>query len=230
MHYSVLCRLAWIYRLPRSISIIMGVVACFSIFGSFWNLLEASGVGGSPSLSIALLLGIIFVVSIGVFLARCMHWTLLFWAVKSYVDQHLKQVLSKEGMILLGIGPGGALSVGMVAKALRNLRMDPPSCLVLDMRYVEKGKDPEIGKIIPADMKLPKDKCFIVQGNVNTGRSLRRFREQYGLKECPVFAFVVSEGAKNTEDLKHIMMVGHRSILPWETEAAPKDGGGEPNA
>jgi len=222
MHYKVLCKLAWVYRLPKSISFLSVAIAALSIFGIFWNILEASGVSGSPSLSIGLLLGIMFLLSSGVFFAHFMHWTLLFLAIRSYVDRHLKQTLSRKDLVLLGIGPGGALSVGMVAKALRSLHIEPPSCLVLDMRYKKKGEDPLIGETYPGELKVSKDNCFLIHGNVNTGRSLRCFRNKYGLEECPIFAFVVSEGASKTENITYTMMVGDRSILPWKTEAVPE--------
>lgn len=90
------------------------------------------------------------------------------------------------------------------------------------MRYVKKDDDPVIGATIGDNFNLDKDNCFIIQGNVNTGNSLRRLREKYGLEESPVFAFVISEGAEKRHDIKYNMMVGHRSILPWETEAPLK--------
>ncbi len=106
----------------------------------------------------------------------------------------------------------------MVAKAVRDLGYEPPSVLVFDMRYENRGSNPRVGALWPEDYRLDSSRCWIIQGNVSSGRSLQELRERLSLGDCPVFAFVVSEHVAIRENVAHYMAIGSRNVLPWITE------------
>ncbi|WP_155353209.1 hypothetical protein [Acrocarpospora macrocephala] len=137
--------------------------------------------------------------------------------MRDYVHTRLLRELTAE-KVLVGIGPGGAIAVGMVAKAIRDLGYEPPSVLVFDMRYETRGKNPRIGALWPESYQLDGNRCWIIQGNVSSGRSLQELRERFSLADCPVFAFVVSEHVAVRENIAAYMAIGSRNVLPWITE------------
>ncbi|MCZ7567041.1 MAG: hypothetical protein M5U01_00380 [Ardenticatenaceae bacterium] len=216
---SWLQNLIWLYDYMSPPGIIGYGLIVASVPTTVWNFLEPAGVTGSPLLLLGLiLLGIVLALSVAL-IASLLKWWLLFEAIKSYIKKYLlRRLTDKE--ILLGIGPGGAIAVGMVAKAIRVLGYEPPSVVVIDHHYDRIGADPSIGTLIAPELKLPKERCWIVQGHIGSGRSLRVFRERLNLQDVPVFAFVVSKEAAAREKIDAALAVGSRSILPWPTEEA----------
>lgn len=216
---SWLQNLIWLYDYKSPLGIIGYILIAASVPTTVWNFLEPAGVIGSPLLLIGLiLLGV--VVALGVALiASLLKWWLLFEAIKSYIKKHLLRKLTDKE-ILLGIGPGGAIAVGMVAKAVRVLGYEPPSVIVIDHRYDRIGTDPSIGILVSSHLNLPKERCWIIQGHIGSGRSLRVFRERLNLQDVPVFAFVVSREAAAREKIDAALAIGSRAILPWPTEEA----------
>jgi hypothetical protein len=183
-----------------------------------WSFMEAGGAAGSPALLAALFGITALTMGLALMLAKPLRWPLLHFAVRSYVRENLLQELSQPNTVLVGIGPGGAIAVGLVAKVLRELGIDPPPIVVFDMAYTQKGADPEIGVHWPVLPQLGSSNCWIIQGNVNSGRSLQKLQRQFQLQNAHIFAFVISDAAKLRENIKHFMAVGTRDILPWPTE------------
>jgi hypothetical protein len=147
-----------------------------------WTVADAAGIKGSVPLAIIL----IFSCGLGAMLvsvvAGPLRWFILFRAIRNYVRIHLLRDLTAE-KILIGIGPGGAIAVGMVAKAIRDLGCDPPSVLVFDMRYETRGSNPRVGALWPDNYQLDSSRCWIIQGNVSSGRSLQELQERLSLKD-----------------------------------------------
>ena len=161
MHYRTLDKIKWIFRHPRMTTFTVGFVTVAWLIGFIWTLGEAAGVAGSPKLLGIITVAAFLAVSLGYAFVRSLQWTLLFGAVKTYVRENLLGKFTKD-TILIGIGPGGAIAVGMVAKAVRSLGATPPLCLVIDLKYVEKGSNPIIGTLVPGNLCLPPDRCFII--------------------------------------------------------------------
>ena len=122
-------KIIWIFDRHRSATAIGTVVFAGSLIGLVWTVADAAGIKGSVPLAIIL----IFSCGLGAMLvsvvAGPLRWFILFRAIRDYVRIHLLRDLTAE-KILIGIGPGGAIAVGMVAKAIRDLGCDPPSVLV----------------------------------------------------------------------------------------------------
>jgi hypothetical protein len=214
-------RIMWIFDRRRSATLVGGAIFAGSLLGLLWTVAEAAGVRGSVPLAVLLIISCGSGAAIISIVAGPLRWYILFRAVRDYVRLHLLHDLTAE-KVLVGIGPGGAIAVGMVAKAIRDLGCQPPSVLVFDMRYEAKGSNPKIGALWPQDQRLDKSRCWIIQGNVSSGRSLHELQERFSLKDCPVFAFVVSEHVALRENIAHYMVVGTRNVLPWTTEQPPR--------
>jgi hypothetical protein len=210
-------RIIWIFDRRRSATAVGAAVLAGSLVGLVWTVAEAAGVKGSVPLAVLL----IFFCGLGAALvsivAGPLRWFILFKAIRDYVRSYLLPDLTAE-KILVGIGPGGAIAVGMVAKAIRDLGCEPPSVLVFDMRYEARGSNPQIGALWPQDHLIDTSRCWIIQGNISSGRSLQELQERFSLKNCPIFAFVVSEHVAVRENVTHYMAVGSRNVLPWITE------------
>lgn len=216
---SWLQKLVWLYDYKSPLGIIGYGLIVASVPTVVWNFLEPAGMIGSPMLLLGLIvLGIVVALGVGL-IASLLKWWLLFEAIKSYIEKHLLRKLTDKE-VLLGIGPGGAIAVGMVAKAIRVLGYEPPSVIVIDHHYGHIGADPSIGALLSSDLNLPKERCWIVQGHIGSGRSLRVLRERLNLQDVPVFAFVVSQEATAREKIDAALVVGSRTILPWPTEEA----------
>lgn len=209
----------WIYDYGRGVSILAWVVLGLSIFGGIWTVAEASGLQGSPVILAGLLL--VSAISVGglAMLSRALRWTILFRAIKDFSQKYLLNDLTSNE-VLVGIGPGGAIAVGMVAKAIRELGRTPPSIIAFDMRFEELGAEPAFGELWPSNLQLPANNCWIIQGNVSSGRSLQKLRDKFSLQQSKVFAFVISDHVLNREKIDFFMAVGTRNILPWSTEKA----------
>lgn len=210
-------RIIWIFDRRAPATIIAAGVLAISLIGQVWTLMAASGVRGSLPLALGLVASATLSAALVLALAGPLHWYLLLRAVKSYVRRFLLRELTTD-KILVGIGPGGALAVGVVAKAIRDLGFTPPSVLIFDMRYEVRGHNPTIGSLWPEGWEPDASRCWIIQGNVSGGRSLEELRRRFSLHDCPVFAFVVSEQAPVREKIDHYMAVGSRSAIPWATE------------
>lgn len=137
-----------------------------------------------------------------------------FHGSKRLYQAHLVTTLTDD-KVLVGIGPGGAIAVGMVANAIRVLGYEPPSVIVVDHRYEVLGSVPRIATLVPSDFRLPAEKCWIIQGHIGTGRSLQKLKEQLSLERAHVLAFVISSAAELREKVDVALMVGSRNVLPW---------------
>jgi hypothetical protein len=210
----------WIFDRRKPAKLVGGVISAGTLLGLTWTVAEAAGVRGSTPLAILLIITCGSGVAIMSVVAGPLRWYILFRAVRDYVRLHLLRDLTPE-KILVGIGPGGAIAVGMVAKAIRDLGCQPPSVLVVDMRYEAKGNNPNVGALWHQDQGFNNSQCWIIQGNVSSGRSLHELQVRFSLKDCPVFAFVVSEHVALRENIAHYMVVGTRDVLPWTTEQPP---------
>ncbi len=212
-------KIIWIYDYQTPVSILAGIALVLSILGEIWTLLEVSGVRGSPTLLIGLLLVSAISVAGFIMISHPLRWAILFRASKDYIQKYLLDELTPD-KILVGIGPGGAIVIGIVAKAIRDLGRTPPSIIAFDLRYKELGDNPSIGDLWPNNYSLPSEKCWIIQGNVSSGRSLQALRDRVALHQAKVFAFVISEHVLYREKIDHFMAIGTRNILPWATEKA----------
>jgi len=191
-----------------------------AIYGGFWALLNSYGVQGSPFIFIMIFCVSALIIIVLVIFSRILRWTILFYASKDYIQKHLLNEIT-EDKILVGIGPGGAIAIGIVAKAIRDLGRAPPSIVAFDMRYKDLGANPLVGDLWPQDCSLPADKCWIIQGNVSSGRSLQTLRDRFPfLNHAKVFAFVISDHVLSRENIDHFMAIGTRNILPWKIEKA----------
>lgn len=212
-------KIIWIYDYQTPVSILAGIGLGLSILGGIWTLLDASGVQGSPILLIGLFLVSVFSVLGLIMFSRPLRWAILFRASKDYVQKYLLDELTPD-KILVGLGPGGAIVIGIVAKAIRDLGRTPPSIIAFDMKYKDVGANPSVGDLWPQDYSLPAERCWIIQGNVSSGRSLQTLRDRFTLHQAKVFAFVISDHVLNREKIDHFMAIGTRNILPWDTEKA----------
>ncbi len=215
-------KIIWIFDNQTPVSIWVGILLVLSILGGIWTLLEAAGVQGSPILLTGLFLVSAFSVMGLLMLSRPLRWAILSRACKDYIQKYLLDELTPD-KILVGIGPGGALAIGIVAKAIRDLGRTPPSIIAFDMRYKDRGTNPSVGNLWPPDYSLPAERCWIIQGNVSGGRSLQTLRNRFSLHQVKVFAFVISELAPIREKIDHFMAIGTRNILPWSTERPKGD-------
>ncbi len=213
-------RVIWIFDRRTSATVVGVAVFTASLLGLVWTVAEAAGVKGSVPLAILLIFFCALGATLVSLVASPLRWFILFRAIRDYVGIHLLRELTTE-KVLVGIGPGGAIAVGMVAKAVRDLGYEPPSVLVFDMRYEAKGKNPSIGTLWPKEHLIDKSRVWIIHANVSSGRSLQALRERFSLENCPVFAFVVSEHVAVRESIAHYMVVGNRNVLPWITEQPP---------
>lgn len=210
----------WLYDYQSPKTILNYFLLAASVPTVFWSYLEIVGTEGSTDLFIKLvILGMTFALLVAL-ITYFLKWWLLFHALKGYIKKYLLRKLTEE-KILLGIGPGGAIAVGMVAKAIRVLNYEPPSVIVIDHRYEFRGEDPSIGKLLSLDKSIPKERYWIIQGHIGTGNSLRVFKNKFDLEEVPVFAFVVSPEANIRENFYATLAIGTRAVLPWPTEKAP---------
>lgn len=220
MPRSWLQRLVWLYDYDTPRGWLAYAAIASSAAGAGWGILEASGVPGSPKVAAGLIiLGILAALLTFLFLSL-FRWPLLAAAIKSYVFTHLSNRIDHT-TVLVGIGPGGAIAAGLVAKAFRALHREPPSVVIVDHRYDKLGADPTIAKLGVPD--LSHSNCWIIQGHIGTGRSLNLLRHKLNLQNAPVFAFVVSPEALHRERIDALLVVGTRRILPWPTEKAQAD-------
>jgi len=207
----------WLYELETPSSWPAALASVLGVLAALWLLCEVFGFSGSLARG-AILLGLSISIVGGIALAlRVLGWSVLFLAVKSYVRERFANKVSRD-TILVGIGPGGAIAVGMVSKAVREIRGFSPSVLVFDMAWTGTGNPPDIGRLFPPDFTLDSSRVWIIQGDIRTGSSLRKFQDLYHLESAKVFAFVASKDYLFRNRISDYMTTGSRKILPWPTE------------
>ncbi len=204
--------------IPRSTIAILFLA--LSISGQAWSLLEAGGVKGYPSLPILLIITSSFAVGLLLLLARAFRWTALFIATKQYLRSAI--LLDYDGVpptVLIGAGGGSGIALGMVAKALKDLKLPEPETILLD-GYYNTEKKPVIGERMAEDIPLEGASVLLVLSWIGTGAWLDKLRERSDLRDFRVFSFGLSKPAKGRKDVDYYLYCGERDILPWSrTEA-----------
>ena len=195
-------------------SLIGSAVLVGSVFTISWTLFESAGIRGSARILIGLVAASVACVGAFVVVSRFLRWTFLFAALKDYIRRnHLNNLISAD-TVLVGAGAGGALAVGMVSKALQELGHPVPHSFVIDCQY-RGEKMPQTGTLLPPGFSLSQRSVFIIHSYLGTARSLDCVKEALGIKDAPVFSFVISEALVGREDIDHYLLVGERAIVPW---------------
>lgn len=206
-------------KLPKTLLNIM--ILSVTIFGTIWTIVDAMGYQGSPKIVAVLFVIIILVIGTISGILWGLRWALLYPAIKSYVRDNLFGKDIKENTILFSSGTGGAIALGMVSKAVQEIGYPSPKTLLVDITYKENGTA-EVGNLLPADFNLSGFSVIFITSYIGTGSALHTTLNRLKIENAPVFSIVVSEAAKDRENIKHYLITGSRKIIPWEKSVSPK--------
>lgn len=145
------------------------------------------------------------------------RWPLLFAAVRSAVATALPSSWFDEHTVLVGIGGGGCIAAGLVAKSLLMLgSRSVPTILAFDVDYIGDDATPRVSAWLSPGIAFSQaTKPVLIAGWVGSGESVRLVRERLGLStDCRCFALVVS-GEQRDPCIRHYLVEGAHGLLPW---------------
>jgi len=163
------------------------------------------------------------VLALVVFVFRPLRWHLIYGALKG----ELRWFKEKKARILVGVGPGGAIVAGMVAKLMGEQDGAEPEIVVIDRVYSME----EFGEIrVSVETAVERLKLkagdvgvVVVTSEVHSGDTIKEVCKNLralaieGLMNPPVFAFLWStRPSRKPESIdRFVLRTDQRGILPW---------------
>lgn len=200
---------------------LVGVTAYITISFLVWGLIQgvnsSLGVQGSWRRFIGEV-GLSLALPLGVMLLGPLRWHMIYRSLRS----EIKWFRRKEARILVGVGPGGAILAGMVAKLMAELDGREPEIIVIDRVYeVTEYNEIRVSAQRAAE-RLDRGLVGVVvvtpeihggQTVIAVGNELRKV----GI-EAPVFSYLWSAKSARMprHDVDHfVLRTNERGILPW---------------
>lgn len=184
-----------------------------SLMGTTWK--AATALGASPGMNTVTFV-VIFavVVTLTVALIKPARWMLLEKVLSHSVDRLLPQPPD----LLVGIGPGGAIIAGILAKQLSDRRGQEPLVGVINRQFKWEGKDLLVlvqtaSSAIdqPAQLRI-----LLVTPEVHTGNTIKAasaYLTNQNIKH-DTYSLITSPTAAT--QIKHSVLVSdRRGLLPW---------------
>lgn len=188
-------------------------------FNTAWLVWSAAGQDGSPAfLAIAGIASLLYAGALFLF-AKFFRWPILFFVVKRYILLKMIPEGAFKNKILVSCGPGGALAVGLVSKALQKLGCETPLSIIVDAEYLKNGHV-EMCKLLPYGFSLEGKDCLIVHSYSGTGKSLEQLRTRLRIPNAKVFSFIISRDLELRNSINYYIHVGDRGAIPWPQSEA----------
>lgn len=194
------------------------VSACASLFLLLQALLTAAGVVGSYKTVLLEIVACMLLVG-SLFFLRLFRWNILHWALRKNVQKFLHY----DPSVIVGVGPGGAILAGMIAKIIAQHTTKEPAVFVVDRVYKNEGRtmSVQLGKNSCINFEFnsvdPKDKrVLIVTPEIHSGNTIKTVCEEFehaGL-DHKVFALTWSVDATATPDM-YLVRSNERGLIPW---------------
>ncbi len=182
--------------------------------------LKLAGIDGQPAFVIVIV--VLATTPFALYLIlRSLRWNLITWGLRS----ELEWFVQRRPKALIGVGPGGALMAGIIAKYLNQRRKEEPLLFVVNRSYRHDG--PATDREVHCDFTFPngmleesKGHILVVTSEVHSGRTLIELRnvlsQRYG-HEFETFAFIANPRAEY-HVTRHVIGSDERGILPWPDE------------
>ncbi len=199
-----------------------------SVFGVLWGLASAAGVEGGPTtVIITLLLSVL--PTIAVLGLRPVRWTLLAWLLQTNIDR----LVQFGPDLVIGLGPGGAIIAGMIAKMLAAKRGEEPLVYVVNRTFKWEGKrlDVSLVEALPGATSvtgaITGKRVLLVTPEVHTGGTIKKASEylsQLGI-DHRTFCLIRSPSSVFAVDIS-VLDSDKRGLLPWH-DAPQRDPSGK---
>jgi hypoxanthine phosphoribosyltransferase len=203
-----------------------GMITVFgSVFGTVWIIFNTLGVHGS--LFSFTILFIISAMSIYVlFLLAPLRWSIL----TSLLRSNLKRISKTSPDLIIGIGPGGAIIAGILAKLYVDNEEDEPYTLVINRDFEQEHHHigAKLSRMTSYDLKnINRMKnILLVTSEVNSGKaitlaheSIRQRINSKNLKKGRVslrtFSLIASPKSAFKTDYS-LLVSDKRGLLPWK--------------
>lgn len=194
-----------------------GLAVSASIFGLLWGLASAAGLAGSPTTVIVLLLASVLP-TVAVLGLRPVRWTVVAWVLRSNIDR----VVQFGPKLIIGIGPGGAIISGMMAKVLADRMGAEPRVYVIDRTYKWEGNalgvslSEALTGPVSASGSVKSKGVLLASSEVHTGSTMKMVSEYLsGLGiEHKSFSLICSPSSGFAVDYT-VIRSDKRGLLPW---------------
>ncbi|MEQ1945647.1 MAG: hypothetical protein ABL995_00555 [Bryobacteraceae bacterium] len=194
------------------------------ITGAVWSIAGTFEIPKTTPMYLARATAIV-VLSASVLLLRFFRWSLISWGIRHDLEWFRK----KKPYLLVGIGPGGAIVAGMIAKHLADSMDHEPFVFVINRKFSVDDSHTESVAALSSDSHEireldewarsanPGGSVVLVASETKTGDTLTLVRKQLPKLSGPVVEYVFL-----FRPIGHLQEVGHctikslhRGILPW---------------
>lgn len=212
-----------LFSLHDTMSVLVFLGVALSTFGVLTGVIGVAGVVGSPAV-LALLVAASLALAGSLLLVRLVRWNLVSVGIRGDLDW----IISHNPSLIIGVGPGGAIIAGMIAKQLAiRVKREPP-VFVIDRVFRKAGRalSVQVSKTgqINVDLIGQAGRVLLVTSEVHSGNTMRLVSQE--LDEAGVthdtFSFLVSPHSSFAVD-RHILRSDHRGILPWPDAPAREE-------
>ncbi|MFY0564073.1 hypothetical protein ACN28E_09505 [Archangium lansingense] len=200
-----------LFFFPQNHRTLIISASILAVFGTTHQLYEATGGTNSLKSGIILLAASTLIVVAIYGLLLPLRWALIFSSLKSLLRNNPGIVTPKT--VIVGAGPGSALAIGMLLKALQDLKRPTPRVILMGLEYSQTTGEPVILHPPLSPPALTESDTLFVFSHIGTGSALQALRTTLNLKTSPVLAFVVNPVARIK--CNYSLATGDHTLLPW---------------
>lgn len=195
------------------VSFLVFLGVCATVFGLITSATGAAGVQGSWTVLAVTVLASVALAS-SLFLLRLFRWELIWKGLGGQLPW-----IGRPDVVV-GIGPGGAVIAGMIAKRLVGYAQCEPIVVVADRTFKNAGNRlvVEIGEVAlpPASEGAQQREILVVGSEVHSGGTMAevcRRLDDAGI-DHRTFSFLVSPNSNFKVD-NYVLRSDSRGIIPW---------------
>jgi hypothetical protein len=193
------------------------------VFGGLANVIGVAGVPGSFELLIELGVASLIVASC-ILAVWGFRWNL----VSAGIGLELDWIKAQNPALVIGVGPGGAIIAGMIAKKLAQELRREPLVFVVDRVFKTAGRSlgVELGRTGRIDVNFPRmggERVLVATSEVHGGNTMTLICQELDeaglIDQYATFAFVSSPHSRFKVD-RCVLVSDNRGLLPWPDSPA----------
>ena len=193
-----------------------GLMLWASILGLLWTFAEAAGARGS--LITFIVLSLTSVLPVAALRLRSVRWAVVPLVLRS----NIRRVAKLTPEVIIGIGPGGAIVSGIIAKLLLDRTGAEPRVYVIDRTFKWEGKVLEVALSVAlsgegsSSSNVEGKQVLLATSEVHTGRTMKKASEHLdGLRvDHKTFTLICSPSTGFDLDY-FVIRSDKRGLLPW---------------